>query len=75
MRKGEYPPDELCGAQREDEPVPCQNPRNTCTAHCNGDPSDGGRCASCVPRAPTLEDESASKAITAGGFQGLWIPH
>jgi hypothetical protein len=47
MRKGDYPPEERCLAQRADEPGPCQNPRSTCEQHCNANlrKKPGQRCA------------------------------
>jgi hypothetical protein len=53
VKKGDYPPDERCLAWRKGEEGPCQNPRNSCTAHCNGVRSDGGRCAR-RPDGPSL---------------------
>jgi hypothetical protein len=52
-QKGRYPKDALCLAQRKGEDGPCQNLRNTCTRHCGGDRSDGGRCAR-RPDGPSL---------------------
>jgi len=47
MRKGDYPPDERCLAQRAGEPGPCQNPRRACELHCNANlrKKPGQRCA------------------------------